>query len=157
MIIPSFTIPQWTRMTEDLQSTRAKERAAAKARTLAKTAFRQVSFDLLASGYSVEQIAEARKVSLRTIQREIDSVITAKRLDAPERYVHLQVARLTKALRLADAAIEQGDLKAVQTLVQIVKSLDRYHGLSRIEDPAKSGPLTAPARLPRRCLGRFLA
>jgi len=90
-------------MTEDSQSGRAKERAAAKARRITRTAFRQSSFDLLASGYSLEQIAEARKVSVRTIQREIDSVIAARRLDAPERYVHLQVARLTKALRLADA------------------------------------------------------
>ena len=132
-------------MTEDSQSGRAKERAAAKARRIAKTAFRQASFDLLASGYSLEQIAEARKVSVRTIQREVDSVIAARRLDAPERYVHLQVARLTKALRLADVAIEGGDLKAVQALVQVVKSLDRYHGLSGLEDPAKGRSLAAPA------------
>ena len=76
---------------------------------------------------------------------EVDSVIAARRLDAPERYVHLQVARLTKALRLTDVAIERGDLKAVHALVQVVKSLDRYHGLSRLEDPAKAGSLTAPA------------
>jgi hypothetical protein len=133
------------RMTEDSRSARAKERAAARARRIAKTAFRQSSFDLLASGYSVQQIAEARKVGVRTIQREIDSVITARRLDAPERYVHLQVARLTKALRLADVAIEAGDLKAVQALVQVVKSLDRYHGLSRPEDPARAGSSTGLA------------
>ncbi|HEY5204623.1 MAG TPA: hypothetical protein VIJ63_08500 [Roseiarcus sp.] len=132
-------------MTEDSQSGRAKERAATKARRNAKTAFRQASFDLLASGYGLEQIAEARKVSVRTIKREIDSVIAARRLDAPERYVHLQVARLTKALRLADVAIERGDLKAVQALVRVVKSLDRYHGLSGLEGPAKDRALAAPA------------
>lgn len=132
-------------MAEDPQSGRAKERAAAKARRIAKTAFRQASFDLLASGYSLEQIAEVREVSVRTIQREIDSVIAARRLDAPDRYVHLQVARLTKALRLADVAIEAGNLKAVQALVQIVKSLDRYHGLRSLEDQAKANSLTAPA------------
>jgi hypothetical protein len=132
-------------MTEDSQSGRAKERATAKARRLARTAFRQCSFDCLASGYNLEQIAEARKVSVRTIQPEIDSVIAARRLDAPERYVHLQVARLTKALRLADVAIERGELKAAQALVQVVRSLDRYHGLSNLEDPAKAGLLTVPA------------
>ncbi|HSV00002.1 MAG TPA: hypothetical protein VLI91_07830 [Roseiarcus sp.] len=142
-------------MTEHSQSRRANERAAAKARMLAKTTLRQVSFELLASGYSLEQIAEARKVSVRTIQREIDAVIAARLLDAPERYVHLQVARLTKALRLADVAIEQGDLKAVLTLVQVVKSLDRYHGLNR-RSPAQAAhrPLFRPSR---RCLRRCLA
>ena len=125
-------------MAGDSQSRRAKERGAAKARRITKTAFRQSSFDLLASGFSLEQIAEARKVSVRTIKREINSVIATRRLDAPERYVHLQVARLTKALRLADVAIEGGDLKAVHALVQVVKHLDRYHGLSDLLDPAKA-------------------
>jgi hypothetical protein len=122
---------------------------------IAKTAFRQASFDLLASGYSLEQIAAARKVGVRTIKREIDSVIAERRLDAPERYIHLQVARLTKALRLADVAIERGDLKAVQALVKIVNSLDRYHGLNwRSNSQARPGsfavlaPPAAPALPP---------
>jgi hypothetical protein len=96
---------------------------------MAKAAFSQSSFDLLASGYSAEQIAEARKVSIRTIRREIDTAIARRRLDAPERYIHLQVARLTKALRFADAALERGDLKAVRALVEVVAAMDRYHGL----------------------------
>jgi DNA-binding NarL/FixJ family response regulator len=102
-------------MTEDqeAQSGRARERAEANARRKEKLAWSQSSFDPLASGYSPEQIAEVRKVSVRTIRREIDSAIARRKLDAPERYVHLQVARLTKALRFADAALERGDLKAV--------------------------------------------
>src|SRR6516225_4535794 len=80
------------------QSTRASERAAAKARKIAKTAFRQASFDLLASGYSLEQIAAARKVSVRTIKREIDSVLAERRLDAPERYIHLRDVGEARAL-----------------------------------------------------------
>ena len=114
---------------QEPQSGRARERAAAKARKKAKLAWSQSSFDLLASGYSPEQIAEVRKVSVRTIRREIDSAVARRRLDAPERYVHLQVARLTKALRFADAALERGDLKAVRALVTVVSAMDRYHGL----------------------------
>ena len=118
-------------MTEDqeAQSQRARERAAARAGRKAKLAWSQSSFDLLASGYSPERIAEARKVSIRTIRREIDTAIARRRLDSPERYIHLQVARLTKALRFADAALERGDLKAVRALVEVVAAMDRYHGL----------------------------
>ena len=135
MNVLSFTTQRRTVMTEDQkgQSQRGRERAAAKARQKAKLAWSQSSFDLLASGYSAEQIAEVRKVSVRTIRREIDSAIARRQLDAPERYVHLQVARLTKALRYADAALERGDLKAVRALVSVVSAMDRYHGLS---DPA---------------------
>ena len=138
-------------MTEDqeAQSGRTRERSAANARKMAQLAWSQNSFDLLASGYTPEQIAEVRKVSVRTIRREIDAAIARRRLDAPERYVHLQVARLTKALRFADAALERGDLKAVQALVQVVTAMDRYHGLSEAlrdrASPNPSGPLELQA------------
>ena len=131
-------------MSEDQepQSGRARERAAAKARRKARLAWRQSSFDLLASGFSPEQIAEAREVSVRTIRREIDAFVVQRQLDAPERYVHLQVARLTKALRIADAALESGDLKAVRALVTVVAAMDRYHGLRtpRREQSSSSHP-----------------
>ena len=138
-------------MTEDqeAQSGRTRERSAAKAHKMAKLAWSQNSFDLLASGYTPEQIAEVRKVSVRTIRREIDAAIARRRLDAPERYVHLQVARLTKALRFGDAALERGDLKAVRALVQAVAAMDRYHGLSEAlrdrASPNPSGPLELQA------------
>ena len=132
---------------QEPQSGRARERAAAKARRKAKRAWSQSSFDLLTSGYSPEQIAEARKVSVRTIRREIDAAIAQRQLDAPERYVHLQVARLTKALRFADAALERGDLKAVRALVTVVAAMDRYHGLRdfrrrpvQLQSPGRARP-----------------
>ncbi len=59
---------------------------------------REWSFNALAAGYSPQQIADIRKVSVKTALREIDSAIAERRLDAPERYAHLQVARPTKAL-----------------------------------------------------------
>ena len=124
--------------------------APAKARKMAKLAWSQSSFDLLASGYSPEQIAEVRKVSVRTIRREIDSAIARRQLDAPDRYVHLQVARLTKALRFADAALERGDLKAVRALVTVVAAMDRYHGLSDAFEGARQPRLPDPLELQAR-------
>jgi maltooligosyltrehalose synthase len=125
---------------QERQSGRAHDRSQAKARKMAKLAWTQSSFDFLASGCSPEQIAEVRKVSVRTIGREIDAAVARRRLDAPECYVHLQVARLTKALRFADAALERGDLKAVRALVTVVTAMDRYHGLKAAEGQSSSSP-----------------
>src|SRR5271157_5514436 len=111
------------------QSQPTSVRARRRARIAARIAQRENYFDLLASGYSCRQIADAAKVSVATVQRAIDRAIAERRLDAPDRYMHLQVARLTKALRLADASIENGDLKAVAPLTRLVAALDRYHGL----------------------------
>ena len=123
-------------------SSRAKARVAARARRAREAALRQGYFNALASGFTPEQIAEASHVSVRTIRREIDRALDERRLDSPERYIHLQVARLTKALRLADCRIEEGDLAAVRPLATLVAALDRYHGL-RASLPATD---VAPAR-----------
>ena len=53
-----------------------------------------------------------------------------RRLDAPEDYARLQVARLTKALRCADVSLEEGDLKAIAPFVKVVRELNLYHGVN---------------------------
>ncbi len=113
-------------------SKRAAARRAAQERRAAKAALHETSFEALAAGWSVQQIAAIRNVSVRTIQREIDSALAERRLDAPDRFVHLQVARLTKALRVADSRLDRGQLAAVGPFVKVVAALDRYH---RLTDP----------------------
>ncbi len=98
------------------------------------------AFQALAAGWSVSQIADARKVSVRTIQREIERAVAERRLDAPDRFVHLQVARLTKALRVADIRLDRGELAAVAPLVKVVAALDRYHRPIDAPDPVHAPP-----------------
>jgi DNA-binding CsgD family transcriptional regulator len=132
-------------------SGRAQARAKRRARRQARIAEREGYFELLASGFTCRQIAEAAKVDVKTVKRAIDRAIDERRLDAPDRYVHLQVARLTKALRLADASLERGELKAVGPMVRLVGALDRYHGLgpgSAASRPAASEPPAALAPPP---------
>ena len=138
--------------TLDAPGWRAKKSAAAKARRDQSAAYRQFMFDALAAGWSIEQIAEMRKVSLRTVRREVDRALDERRLDAPDRYARLQVARLTKALRLADASLDSGELRAIGPMVKLVRALDRYHGLSdgsraTLPAPAAAPPALAPPPL----------
>jgi thioesterase domain-containing protein len=137
-------------MTEETPrpSHRAKARAATRARRARATALRQRYFDALVSGFTPDEIAELTNANVRTIRREIDRALDERRLDSPERYAHLQVARLTKALRLADARIEKGDLAAVRPLATLVAALDRYHGLRRPSLPPLTAPLPSPALPP---------
>jgi hypothetical protein len=122
-------------------------RARRRARRKARIAECEGYFELLASGFTCRQIAEAAKVNLRTVKRAIDRAIDERRLDAPDRYVHLQVARLTKALRLADASIERGELKAVGPMMRLVAALDRYHGLGPGSAPSRPAASEPPAAL----------
>jgi transposase len=90
---------------------------------------RDAYFDLLTSGYSYPQIAQAMKVTPLSVRRAVDRALAERSQEPPDRYIHLQVARLTKALRAADMGIEKGDLRAIAPLRRVVAELDRYHGL----------------------------
>jgi transposase-like protein len=122
----------------------ARKRAAGKARRAKLIERREAYFDLLVSGYSVEEIAAAFEMSPSAVRRAIGQALARRRLDGPDEYARLQVARLTKALRCADASLENGDLNAIAPFVQVVRELNRYHGLDigRLR-------LAAPAALPQ--------
>jgi DNA-binding CsgD family transcriptional regulator len=128
-------------------SKRAEARAQRRERREARLAQCESYFELLASGYSCRQIAEAAKVSVATVKRAIDRAIAERRLDAPDRYAHLQVARLNKALRLADASIERGELKAIEPFMRLVAVLDRYHGFGPASARLRPDSSTPPAAL----------
>jgi hypothetical protein len=122
------------------------KRASAKERREARAQMRQVAFEAMANGFSIEEIADMRKVSPRTIRREVDRTLSERRLDAPERYIHFQVARLNKVVRVADAGLDRGELRAIAPMIKAVKALDRYHGLGAYSRAALLAPRAA--RLP---------
>jgi hypothetical protein len=129
----------------------ARKRAAGKIHREMLIKRREAYFDLLVSGYSVEQIASATKKSPSAVRRAIGQALANRQLDAPEDYARLQVARLTKALRCADLSLEKGELKAIAPFVQVVKELNRYHGIEfgalRLAPPASASQI-APAPSP---------
>ena len=91
---------------EPTPSTPARDvRAQRRARRATRIARRERSFNLLASGYTYGQIAKMVRTSAATVRREIDRAFAERRLDATERFAQVQIARLVKALRLAEAAV----------------------------------------------------
>lgn len=129
-------------------SKRRRQREATRGRRLAEAERRRTMFDLVVSGYSYEAIARETGLSPSALRREVGKAIAARPVEAPERYVHLQAARVEKALLALDAAVERGDVQAVSQYLKVVAALDRYHGLAfALAPPA---PAAAPAleRLP---------
>jgi DNA-binding CsgD family transcriptional regulator len=126
----------------------ADRRAQGRARRATRFARRERYFNLMASGYTYSQIAKTVRTSVATVRREIDRALAERRLDAPERFAQLQVARLAKALRLAEAAVELGELKAIATYLRVVAALDRYHELAAGTPPPRRAPEAPPLALP---------
>ena len=129
-------------------SKRQRQREATRARRLATAERRRTVFELVVSGHSYEAIARETGLSPSALRRDIDKALAARAIEAPQRHVHLQVARIEKALLAADAAIERGEVRAVSQYLKAVAALDRYHGLAAaLAAPAPASTL-AEARLP---------
>jgi hypothetical protein len=124
-------------------SARAKARKAALKRGQERARLSADILDLVVSGYTYEAIAERLKLSLKTVRRAAARAIEKRRLDPGAHYVHLQVLRLTKAMRVVDVNLENGDLRAVEPMLKVIAQLDKYHALSW--SAAAPPPLALPA------------
>ena len=136
-------------MTDSPQPAETREtvRARRLARRMRRIEWRQSCFELVSAGHSYAEVAKLLMVSERTVRRDVARVIDERRLDAPERYIHTQVDRLTRALRTADGRVQRGDMKAVAPLIKLIGALDRYHGLDGRyrREPRLALPPGAPA------------
>jgi transposase len=137
-------------MEEDTASPSLREaaQAAAKRRRTKGLERREAIFDLFVSGFSHQQIASALKTSSHTVRRVINTAVADRRLDAPERFARVQVARLSKALSHADDRLERGDIRAFTPYLRIVAALDRYHGLEPRGLPNRQQSELAPSLPP---------
>ena len=135
-----------TRPAKD-QSLRNALRDQRRERRVARVRRREALFDMAASGYSIETIAAQFALTPKTVRRDMARVVEARRPDAAEHFIHLQIARLHKALRTSEAALDRGDLRGVGPLVRIVAQLDRYHR-SEPAAPVRGQQLALPRRVP---------
>jgi hypothetical protein len=127
-------------------SERARKRALGKTLRDISVKRREAYFDLLVSGYSVEQIASSTKKSPATVRRVVGQALAKRRLEAPEDYARIQIARLTKALRCADESLEEGDVRAIAPFLKVMRGLNLYHGVN--VGSARLAPVAQPEIAP---------
>jgi transposase len=99
-------------------SERARKRAAGKMLRELSIRRREAYFDQLVSGYSVEQIASQTQKSPSTARRALGQALAKRRLDAPEEYARLQVARLTKAIAPFVKVVRERNLTTASMLAR---------------------------------------
>ena len=139
-------------MTNVIPSVRATKAVARRKRSEAKAELRGELLDLVISGYSHEAIAEKLGLHVASVRRQVALALEARPVEAPHLYVALQTARLQKAVRVVDLAMEEGDCKAIAPLIKTLAALDRYHGVALCLGRARSGDVAeeAPAGPTRR-------
>ncbi len=105
--------------------------------------------DMVAAGMRVSEIALRERLSKRRIRELIARNLAERERLFPPQFFELQTRRLSEALLVAYAKMNEGNLAAVDRVVTIVRELDRYHGF------APTGP--ARAALPSSAASPLLA
>jgi hypothetical protein len=95
-------------------------------------------FARMQEGLSYGDIAAEEGISRERL-RQIVRAATRRREDAPD-HRRMQIARLMPALRLAAYDVENGDAKAIPSLLKLLDRLDRYCDARRsFESPPLAG------------------
>ena len=107
----------------------------------------------LAAGATNADIAAQEDLSPRRMRELTTDIFARRRIDPPDEFHQLQLARLNEAMLVSYAAMGGGNLKAVDRVIKLVGELDRFYGLAQ---PVLRQPPTPP-RIARKAPPRALA
>ena len=121
---------------------------AARKAARAKKAEREARIvGLLNRGVSVAEIAARERVTLNRMRKAVRAILEKRAPPAPAEYLALQAGRLDEAMLVAYGAMYNSEtganFKAIDSVVKIVREMDRYHGFF----PAAGRPEPEPRRL----------
>ncbi|MBV9290352.1 MAG: hypothetical protein JO288_21470 [Hyphomicrobiales bacterium] len=94
----------------------------------------------LTIGATVDEIAAREGVSVKRARELVSDLLNERTVETPAEFAQLQIRRLNEAMLVAYAAMANGNLKAVNAVVSIVREYDRYHGFF----PRRAEPLALP-------------
>jgi hypothetical protein len=110
-------------------------------------------FTSLRAGMALWDIARRENCSVRTVRRIVAETLARLEIDPTAGYAQLQIARLNDAMLVAHDKMLEGDLRALDRVLRVIESQDRYHGFGSIVGAvpvdADRARLTHPNR-PRR-------
>jgi len=82
----------------------------------------------LTTGLIVAHIAREEGLTGTRIRQILAAMLESREIDPPAGFVQLQIARLSEAMIVARTMIMEGDLHAMDRLLELTGELDRYHG-----------------------------
>jgi hypothetical protein len=112
-------------------------RKAAGERRDARRLWRREMLARVAGGESPTAVAGQQGVSVRTLQRALKFAASERPRGNGRPDAALQLERLRRALRLADARIAQGDINGVYALSKLMPLAMRYEKIARDASDAR--------------------
>jgi hypothetical protein len=123
-------------------------RRRATKRELARRDLRLV--EQLAAGVTIEEIAANQGISLKWAKERKAAALARRAIDPPHEFMQLQIRRLSEAMLVAYSSMSDGNVKAIDQVIRIVRELDRYHGFGQYPESrrfAAPAPVAPPPPL----------
>jgi hypothetical protein len=103
----------------------------------------------LAAGATIEEIAASEGISVKWARERKAAILASRVIDTPHEFIKLQIRRLSEAMLVSYSAMSNGDPKAVDKVIKVVRELDRYHGFAPHPNaPRFATSLSAPSPPP---------
>jgi hypothetical protein len=93
---------------------------------LTKAERRKRIFARLREGWAYDEIAGEERLTAERIRQIVAKVLDKRVIDRGVDHAHLQLERLTPAMRIVGEAIGRGELKAVAPLIKVIDRLDKH-------------------------------
>jgi hypothetical protein len=108
----------------DKASPPAVELAPRRAPRRASAERRMRILERLTCGLTVAHIARLENLTVHRVRQIIAGMLEKRELDPPAGFVQLQIARLSEAMIVARTMMMEGDLQAMDRMIELTRELD---------------------------------
>jgi hypothetical protein len=89
----------------------------------------------LREGWAYDDIAREEGLTARRVRQVVAEFIKAREALGGAAHAHMQIDRLSRAMRVASDALAQGDIRAIGPFIRVTDRLDRYQALAQETKP----------------------
>jgi hypothetical protein len=107
-----------------------KRRLNAMARVLRRARI----FARLREGWAYDEIAREERLTPERIRQIVREALERRLTDEDADHAKLQLSRLQPAMRIASAAVDEGDVTAIAPLLKVLDRLDRYQRTAKVNE-----------------------
>ena len=104
----------------------------------ARVARRRI-FARLREGWAYDEIARDERLTAERVRQIVREALERRLPDEDTDHAKLQLARLQPAMRVATAAVEEGDVTAIAPLLKVLDRLDRYQKTAKVNQVYDDG------------------
>jgi hypothetical protein len=89
----------------------------------------------LREGWAYDDIAREEGLTARRVRQIVAEFIKTRGALGDATHAHMQIDRLSRAMRVASDALAQGDIRAIGPFIRVTDRLDRYQALAQETKP----------------------